>query len=110
MRECIECGEFGIASIENLRTQSTHSLPGETWTVQEGMAGMGIAWRVLDAINELRNPDLKDVEELRRLAPVPANQPLDELACLVIRRTIKSRAEVRRDGQGADDRPKAVKL
>ncbi len=57
---------------------------------------MTVAVRVLHALNMKDAPRREDVEELRRLDPLLADTAeLDELACEVIRRALKRRAEVR---------------
>jgi hypothetical protein len=63
--------------------------------MQQSLAAMNVALRVLTALTEKRHPDPADVEELRRLAPLHADCPLDELACDVIQEAIRRRAEVR---------------
>jgi hypothetical protein len=40
---------------------------------------------------EERIPESADVEALHRVAPLVADEPLDELACEVIQRTVKER-------------------
>jgi hypothetical protein len=62
---------------------------------------MNVAMRVLAAINEKRHPDPEDVAELRRLVPLSAERPPDELACDAIMEAIKRRAAPRApDGDG----------
>ena len=51
------------------------------------------ALRVLAAITDGgRQPDPADVEQLRRLAPLMADTPLDELAADVIQQALRRRA------------------
>lgn len=45
---------------------------------------MQVALRVLIAVSERRDPDSEDVEELKRIAPIYANLPHDELTCKVM--------------------------
>lgn len=59
------------------------------------MAAMTVALRVLAAITYKHEPDPADVAELKRLAPLLADTPPDELACDVIQQAIRRRAEVR---------------
>ncbi len=69
--------------------------------MQQGMDAMRVALRVLQAITERHPPDAKDLEELKRLAPLQADQPQDELACDVIKQALQRREEIRR-AQAAD--------
>jgi hypothetical protein len=62
---------------------------------------MNTALRVLKAITEKREPDSTDVDELRHLAPLPADTPIDELACEVIQQALKRRAAARSAKGGA---------
>ena len=55
---------------------------------------METALRVLTAINERHEPALADAEELRRLAPGLTEEPLDEMACDVIRQALTQRAHL----------------
>jgi hypothetical protein len=62
---------------------------------------MIVAMRVLTAINDKRHPNPEDVAELRRLAPLSAERPADELACDAIMEAIKRRVALRaQDGYG----------
>ena len=57
---------------------------------------MTVAVRVLHAINMKEAPNNEDIEELQRLEPLLADTAeLDELACEVIQRALKRRAEAR---------------
>jgi hypothetical protein len=50
------------------------------------------ALRVLDAFSEHNEPELADVQKLKRLAPLMSlleDAPLDEIACDVIERALK---------------------
>ena len=68
--------------------------------MQQSLAEMKTALRVLTALNEKQAPATEDVEELRSLAPPDARDlPLDELACEVIQAALKRRAAVRRASQ-----------
>jgi len=69
--------------------------------MQQGLDAMNTAVRVLKAITENRNPDPADADELRRLAPLLADGPLDELACDVIQKALERCAEVRRKAAGS---------
>jgi len=52
--------------------------------------------RVLSAWIWRIDPDVKDVNQLRLLAPdLPADFPADELACEVARRLVKEKARAR---------------
>lgn len=62
---------------------------------------MKLALRVLSALNEKQRPDRQDVAELRRLAPDDALNDTDELACEVIQRALKRRAQIRLKGPGS---------
>jgi hypothetical protein len=72
--------------------------------MEQSTAAMRIALRVLDAITARRHPGAADVEELRRLAPLSADMPLEELACAVIKHAIERMEEKRRHQQ---DTPQA---
>jgi hypothetical protein len=61
---------------------------------------MEAALRVLMTINQKRHPNPADVEELRRLAPLLADLPADELACDVIKQALYRR-ELLRKAMGA---------
>ncbi len=61
-----------------------------------------VALRVLTAISERRTPDERDVAALKKLAPLLADGPLDELACDVIQQALKRRAELRSRTARAD--------
>ena len=56
---------------------------------------MQTALRVLAAINDKHTPEATDVEELRRLAPMTQDLPVDELACEVIQLAIRARSRDR---------------
>ena len=56
---------------------------------------MKTAMRVLAALNEKRDPTPADIDELRGLAPDFSATGLDELACEVIQRALRHRAEAR---------------
>jgi hypothetical protein len=60
-----------------------------------GLAAMTIALRVLRAITDRQLPSQEDITELRRLAPLFADRPPDELACEVIQLQLKNRSEAR---------------
>ena len=63
--------------------------------MQYGLDAMRVALRVLTAITDKRNPDPGDLQELHRLAPLHADASPDELACEVIQKAIKGRADAR---------------
>ena len=54
-----------------------------------------VAFRVLTAFRERKDPDPADVEALKSYAPLLADAPEDELACEVIHQALRRRAEVR---------------
>jgi len=56
---------------------------------------MKVALRVLTALGEHQEPVQEDIAELRRIAPDRATASVDELACDVIQRAIRHRAESR---------------
>jgi hypothetical protein len=64
--------------------------------MQNGLAAMEVALRVLMAINQKRQPNPADLEELHRLAPLLADLPADELACDVIKQALQRRESVRK--------------
>ena len=53
------------------------------------------ALRVLIDISDHNPPDPADLETLRKLVPLMADAPVDELACEVIQQAIRRRATVR---------------
>ena len=57
--------------------------------MDERLAIIETAMRVLMAITATCEPDSTDVEDLREFSPLLADAPLDELACGVIRQMIK---------------------
>ena len=61
-----------------------------------GVEAFQIAWRVLRATAEKKQPDPLDVEALQKFVPQFAGSSPDELACDVIQRTMTRRAELRR--------------
>jgi hypothetical protein len=63
--------------------------------MQQSYNVMELALRVLNALTYKRNPDPNDIDALHQLAPDFAGLPADELACQVIQRALKCRAEVR---------------
>jgi hypothetical protein len=67
--------------------------------MQQSLAIMKTALRVLTAINEKGAPRPEDVNELRGFAPDSGHLPPDELACEVIQAALKRRAAVRRAAQ-----------
>jgi hypothetical protein len=63
--------------------------------MQDGVAAMTIGLRVLMAVTDRQLPAPEDMRELRRLAPLFADMPPDELACEVIQSALKNRAQAR---------------
>jgi hypothetical protein len=63
--------------------------------VQQNSEQMRLALRVLNALNEKKNPEPEDVAKLRCLAPEISAQ-IDELACEIIARNIAQRVPIRR--------------
>jgi hypothetical protein len=63
--------------------------------VQQAIDEIKTALRVLTAIVEKRYPDPADIDELRRLAPLLAEAPPDELACGVIRQALNYQEKAR---------------
>lgn len=58
------------------------------------------ALRVLSALIDLKRPDPADVSELRRLAPHDADKPIDEPACEVIQKAVRTRIDrINRSGK-----------
>ena len=58
------------------------------------------ALRVLSAVCSHKIPDRHDTEELKRIAPVYANLPIDELACKVINATLEEKKNARASRTG----------
>jgi hypothetical protein len=69
--------------------------------MNESMAAMQTALRVLTAINSHCKPKAEDVEELCRYAPLLKDAPLDDLACDVIQQALKRRALRREKARGS---------
>jgi hypothetical protein len=71
--------------------------------MQESLAVMQTALRILTAITENRLPDPADVVALHSYAgPQPEGYDLDEFACAVIQEAMKRRAEVRAAGRNSN--------
>lgn len=66
--------------------------------MSESQAAMRTALRVLTAILDEAEPALSDVEELRRLSPNDADDPVDVLACKVVHNALGERAKARGTG------------
>jgi hypothetical protein len=64
--------------------------------MQEFLAAMKTALRVLTAIIDKREPDLTDVNELRHFAPLLADAPVDDLAREVIQQALGRRPATRK--------------
>jgi hypothetical protein len=64
--------------------------------MENALAAMKTAMRVLAAVNDKRDPDAADLEELRRLAPLLGGLPPDELACDVIKQALQRREALRK--------------
>lgn len=65
--------------------------------MEQSLKAMTVALRVLTALGiEKRPPDPADVEELKRLAPLRSDAPLEELACDVIQQAVKRNEEIRK--------------
>ena len=62
---------------------------------------MTIGLRVLMAVTDRQLPAPEDMSELRRLAPLFADMPPDELACEVIQSALKNRAQARAKKESA---------
>jgi hypothetical protein len=69
--------------------------------MQQSLMALKLALRVLAAVTEKQDPDPQDLAALRELAPDAAGIDADELACEVIQRAIKHRAEVRQKSETA---------
>jgi hypothetical protein len=64
--------------------------------MQQSFDSMTTALRVLKAVMEKRHPDAADIAALRDLAvPQPQEIDVDELACEVIQKALKRRADAR---------------
>jgi hypothetical protein len=68
--------------------------------MEETLAAMQTALRVMTAIRNRTAPDANDVEELRRLSPLLDDAPLDELARDVIKQSMRRRALIRERAEG----------
>jgi hypothetical protein len=69
--------------------------------MSDGLAATTVALRVLMAITDRQLPAPEDIRELRRLSPLFADRPPDELACEVIQLAMKNRAEARAEKKSA---------
>lgn len=72
--------------------------------MEQSLYALKTALRVLAAITENADPDPADIEALRFLAPLLADQPLEELACDVIQQAITRRSQIRKQ-QTARSKP-----
>jgi hypothetical protein len=63
------------------------------------LAAVTVALRVLNAINQKRQPDKSDVEQLRQLSQLPAQAPIDEIACDVVQQ-FRPGSSQKAEGQG----------
>jgi hypothetical protein len=54
--------------------------------MEESVAEMQVALRVLEAITKRKQPDPHDIEELHRISGPAVYESLDRMACAVIRR------------------------
>ena len=63
--------------------------------MEQSLAAMTTALRVLTAITTRQAPHPADIEELRQLAPGRADMPMDQLACEVIHLALVNRARAR---------------
>jgi hypothetical protein len=68
--------------------------------MDDSIAAMKTALRVLTAIIEKRTPETTDIEPLRQMALLPADAPLDEVACEVIQQAVRIRAADREKTRG----------
>jgi hypothetical protein len=59
--------------------------------MDESLAAIEVALRVLGAVMEHSQPDASDVQQLRRLTPAEDYLSLDDMACAVIFETLKRR-------------------
>ena len=71
----------------------------------DGEVVMQVALRVLMAITDRQLPAPQDIRELRRLAPLSADTPIDELACEVIQLALNNRAEARTEKKKQSNAP-----
>ncbi|HKW97018.1 MAG TPA: hypothetical protein VJN43_04750 [Bryobacteraceae bacterium] len=63
--------------------------------MEQSLYALKTALRVLTAVTENTVPDPADVEALRFLAPLLADQPLEDLACDVVQQAITRRSQIR---------------
>jgi len=67
-----------------------------SFPMENALEAMKTAMRVLAAVNDKQEPDAADLDELRRLAPLLAALPPDELACDVIKQALQRRDALRK--------------
>jgi hypothetical protein len=91
-------GDLQLTRDELRRHKESH-LEGEPSSKKissPGIDSMKRTLRVLTSLTEKRDPERADVDELRWIAPERADAPLDELACYVLQKALKDRADGRK--------------
>jgi hypothetical protein len=73
--------------------------------MQQSLADIRLALRVLEAVTDGLHPDPHDVEELYRVAPAVEFDSYDEMACAIIQRALERRRQVRDAGLNAQEQP-----
>jgi len=63
--------------------------------MQQSVAELRVALRVLDAMNIGEQPNPQDVKELHRIAPPDVYESLDDIACIVIWRALDQLEQTR---------------
>jgi hypothetical protein len=100
----VACSERGIGLKARLRT-SPYSLLAMprlfhksyiSKIMRQEIDAMATSLRVFTAIVEPQEPEPADVDELRRFAPLSDGAEPDELACAMILKALKRRAELRK--------------
>lgn len=66
--------------------------------MQQSLADIRLALRVLEAVTDGLHPDPHDVQELYRVAPAVEFDSYDEMACAIIQRAVERRKQVRNAG------------
>jgi hypothetical protein len=71
--------------------------------MERTLTAMQTALRVMNALSNRTAPNANDVQELRRLAPLLDDAPIDELARDVIQQCLRRRALIRGRAAGIGD-------
>jgi hypothetical protein len=68
-------------------------IPIHNSPVESKLTALTVAVRVLTAINEMRQPNEVDAERLRHFSQLPPDTEIDEIACDVIKHSLRQSPE-----------------